>query len=99
MKIHLDTKVLDLEGKEIISSDEILSLRKMAITALVSPLPADANEEAIKAFERYELARKIKNHKNDDFEIDPADATMLRQRIMKIYHPLAAGFAWELLKG
>lgn len=101
MKIDLDAKILDLGGKDIPKDKEgaALTLRGMVISALVTALTEDQQDEAIKIFNRYELARKVKNHKNSDFEVEPGDADMIRKRIMKLYVPEAAGFAWELLKG
>jgi hypothetical protein len=105
MKIKLDQVLVDFEGKEIQDGKEKASLRKLLINALLTPAvektPQGLQQEVIEGkekFERYELARKIKDAK-DEIEYKSEDITTLKNCVGKLYNALIVGLVYDMLEG
>lgn len=91
----------DLDGKPITQQKEVngpqvgLTLGDTTINAINASLPEDQNLTGVVKFERFELMRKV--YKNKSATLTPAEVTIIKERISKLYSPLVIGAAYELL--
>jgi len=74
-----------------------IELWEIAINALETASPSDAQLPGVKKFEMDELARKIYKSKKADLSAD--EIKMLKDRIGQQYPPLIVGASWRLLDG
>lgn len=107
MKLKLDQKVLNLDGEVMKDEKGVqLTVRSVLINALVTPAVekgAQGMQQEILApkekFERYELARKIKNAKGE-IESVAEEVVKLKAVVGKLYtSPLLVGFIYNVLDG
>jgi len=97
MKIDMNQKILDIYGKEILTSEnESLTLRKTCVEALL--LEADGEKiEGAEKLKRYQLATSIHNTP-DYINLTVEQIALIKQRIAIGYTIIVSGRVWELLE-
>ena len=100
MKINFDTKILDMEGKELIDAKKKpLTLATTAIDCLLAAKQGASQKQKL---EQYCLAKKLKNrNKNGIVTITLKEAEMVMQAIgsMDILGPLIVGRCQDIIDG
>jgi len=92
----------DLEGKPLTYQKETngpfvnLTLGDMVVNGLNATLPEDQALTGVGKYERFLLIRRV--YQNKSFILSEAEKTLVKERIAKLYSPLAIGAAWEALK-
>jgi len=81
-------------GEEDTCEQVPMTLGDIAVTALLTGLPADQNEEPIKKFQRDRLARRVYKAV---VVLTPEDVALLKDRIGRVYGPVQVGASWPLL--
>lgn len=71
-----------------------LTLYSVCAEALLAQL-RDENPPGEEKARRYQLALKITNE--DEIELTPEEAVLIRSLVAKVYGPLVVGQVWELL--
>ena len=103
MKIDFNTLLTDLTGKpfapekDASGKDVPVLLKTICVRALTTPLAEDQSLTGEAAFKRLEVARKI--YAGGEQDIDPADATLIRDRVAKLFSIEVSGLVYELLRG
>lgn len=101
MKVDLTQPINDLDGKAMKEGDKDekgLTLGRICVIALSTPIDEDRGINADTVVKRWKLA--IELHNKESAELTAEQMTELRNRIPKvILSPIAAGQACEMLKG
>jgi hypothetical protein len=98
MTIYLNTKLFDVDGKEIIpSGGKPMTLRDVIFNSILVPL-SDKEEEK-KKFEKYEIYKKIKDAKGGEVDLESQEIATIKTCIGQLQPPLVMGQAWEMLEG
>ena len=103
MKMDFSQVMKDMDGTAFKIKDKKdgperdLTLKDASLLALCTALQEDVGMDGKTSFERLELARRI--NKGGAIEIDPAEVTLIQNRLPKVYPILIAGVAYEMLKG
>lgn len=97
MKIQWQTVLTDLDGQALkVEGDKELTLAKVAINALSQLTQADQNMTGEEKFKLGLLTQKIHSEPDADFEVE--EIAKVKDRIGKLYAPLAVFQAYNLLK-
>ena len=95
MKVNFAQALKTLDGALITEGDKVITLKRVCQTALLGQYQqeqADGQEKA----RRWLLATTLKD---DELDITPEDAALLKKVIGYAYTPLVVGQAYEMLNG
>lgn len=83
-------------GQPIAQDGEPITLKRVAVNALMSTFEDEANLSGEEKFKRYKLASRI----NDAAMVDVSaeEVTLLKRLIGKLYTPIIVGPAFEALE-
>jgi hypothetical protein len=95
MKIDMTKKILGMQGEEIKRSKEVLTLKEVAMNALLMPVETDKED---KKYEKWELYKKIKDAKQP-MELTTKEAAFIKELIGKHETVLIMGQCWDLIEG
>lgn len=94
MKIKVDVKLIGVDGNPIsLSGEPALTLKEVAISALLSPMDGDDEK---KKFERWEIYKKLRDCRSE-VEFTIPELAIIRTCIGKHRPPLIMGQCFELL--
>lgn len=109
MKINFDSTITDLDGKPVevlpavirdgavVTPAEILTLKGVALNALMAALPEEQHLAGDEKVSRFALAMRV--NKGGEQDITPEEAGKIKMLVGKCYAPLVVGRAYELLNG
>lgn len=93
MKIDFSKPIADLDGKPV----EDLTLRVVALNALMAMLPDEQRLPGDKKVERFALAMRV--NAGGEVDVSAEDAALMKDLIGKVYGALVVGRAYEMLNG
>lgn len=93
MKIDFSKPITDLDGKPV----EDLTLRVVALNALMAMLPDEQNLPGDQKVARFALAMRV--NAGGEVDVSPEDIALMKTLIGKTYGALAVGRAYEILNG
>lgn len=96
MEINLNQVLKNLDDEEVKVNDEILTLRRTCVNALLTQTEDDKRLTGEDKFKLAELARAI--HGSETIDLKSEDIVLLKKRIGKIYLPLMILQAYEMLE-
>lgn len=101
MKVDLSTPINDFDGTQLKDeSDKPLTLGRVCVVSLSTPLEDDRGLTPEKVVERWHLANRLYIYREGkEVELSPEEAATIRSRIPKCFILKAAGPAIDLLKG
>lgn len=113
MEIRMDRTMLDMNDKEILEQiptgeknlmgqdimkdGPVVTLKTVAINALVAIFQDEANISGEEKVKRWELAIRIKKGP-DSMEMTAEEVSLVKKLIAKMYGPLISGQAWAYLE-
>ena len=97
MKINFDVAMKDMEGEEIKNGEKVLTLKNVAVNALMATFEDEKNLSGDEKLTRYVLACKVRGGGECDLPV--SDVATIKTLIGKAYGTLIVGQAWELLEG
>jgi hypothetical protein len=96
MKVKVDQKLLDAEGKEITAHNKpSMTLRDVIINSILSPTQEDDEK---KKFEKYEIFKKVRDAKNGIAELKAEEIATIKKSIGKLQPPLIMGQCFEMIE-
>lgn len=102
MKVDLSTQIKDEKGEVIFldeSKRETLTLTEVIVTALQTPLKGDEEDSGEARIKKFNIMKSLYNSKDNKIDLDSADITMIKERILKIYPtPVVYGRVCEIFK-
>lgn len=97
MIIYLNTKLYDVDGKEIVpTGGTAMTLKEVIFNSIL--VPTQEKEDEKKKFEKYEIYKKIKDAKNGEVDLESQEIAVIKKSIGDIQPPLVMGQAWEMLE-
>lgn len=102
MNINFNAPILNLDGNEITEGGEAVTLRSVAINALLATLADGAGRpEQLGGTEKVRLATLAQaiHSAEDELDLEVEDVALIKERIGRAYQPLAVMQAWKLLEG
>jgi hypothetical protein len=101
MKIDFSAVITELDGTVAKDGDKVVTLGKLAIHALINPLPdAAGRAEQLDAEMKVKLAKLAQDiHSATDKALDLTveDIALIKQRIGRAFSQIAVMRAWDLL--
>lgn len=96
MKLNVNAPIKNLQGMPMVDSGskQPISFKMVAVEAL---LQDDRDATGQQKLERFQLASRMHDCKDDAFEITPEDAAMVKDLTARMYGPLISGQVWLLL--
>lgn len=102
MKVDFDYILQDLFGAPIMDGNsgeqKPATLRSVVANALLITIPEDATMNGAKKIELYNIALRVHNSE-EPVDITAAEATLIQDRLARIYGPLVVGQCHDLLDG
>ena len=101
MEIDFNKEFKTLEGETILQSednDKSLSLKTVAVTALLTPDQKQDKTSGEEKAERYMLAQEISRANGTPVDVKTEDIVLLKKLIGELYLPLIVGQAYQLLE-
>lgn len=98
MKVNFNKEFKTLDGATVLNEEKPLSLKTVAVTALLTPAPEETISGEEKA-ERYLLAESISKSNGSPISVKAEDVSLLKKLIGELYLPLIVGQAYRLLEG
>jgi len=101
MEIDFNKEFKTLEGETILQSednDKTLSLKTVAVTALLTPDQKQDKTSGEEKAERYMLAQEISRANGTPIDVKAEDIVLLKKLIGELYLPLIVGQAYQLLE-
>lgn len=97
MKRDFKTQLLSFDGQPFKTEDDApLTLERVCISALGTPLTGDDRLSGIDKFNLFQLAGRI--HGAGEVEVSSEEISTLKDRIAKLYGPFVVGAAWSALE-
>jgi len=96
MKINMDVQLIGLQGEPIKRGKEEVTLKLIAMNALLLPVEKDDEK---KKYEKWELYKKIKNERGNEVYLTVSEIAMIKELIGKHEPPLIMGQCWDLIEG
>jgi len=97
MRIDFSTVLLTVDGDRLVDGGKPVTLKKIAVDALMAVTDDDKSITGEEKVSRYTLARKISA--NPDRSMKVEDVALIKKLIAKIYGPVVVGPAWAILDG
>lgn len=95
MKINFSRVLTDLNGVTINDGAQDVTLKTVALQALLAAYADETQLSGQEKFARYKIADRI-NDGGEEFSVE--EVALLKQLVGKAYLPLVVGRAWELLE-
>jgi len=92
---NLDTPILDMLDKPIKAGEDDMTLKTVALQAILGQLPSDQSMDQAKRLKLWVLAQKV--NKGFVQEFSPEDLTLIKERINGTWPTLVYGRAVEIL--
>lgn len=97
MKVVLTTKLIDVDGKDIVPPGGMpMTLKDVIFNSIL--VPSQEKEDEKKKFEKYEIYKKIKDAKGGTVDLESQEIALIKKSIGEIQPPLIMGQAWEMLE-
>lgn len=99
MKVNVDKVLLDLEGKEILRSDNSpMKIKELVIQSLTI---LNKDDEKMTGDERYKLFDIAQRITKDASSVDlkSEEIALIKQRIGVMFQPLVVGRVYDVLEG
>jgi len=97
MKIDISGEIKDLDGKNLLNKEEKpLTLKEIFEQASLASIAEDNGEIKMK---KYQIAKRLKENKQNDFEISNEELNLLKFAIGRVFVPLVVGRSFELIDG
>lgn len=96
MKVDLDAKITDLEGRPTKDGEKDMTLSSVICSAMLVTVPGDqelSSDEKVRMFKLAQSAIKAGQQ-----ELSVEDVAFLKKRIGKLFGPLVVGRAFDLLE-
>jgi hypothetical protein len=100
MKIDFATSLLDLDGQPLQDGEEAVTLRKIAVNALLATLIVDGHTPENLSGEakiRNALLAEAIHTAKSAIDLKAEDVVLLKERVGRAYQPLLVMRAWALL--
>ena len=97
LKEQIPSGETNIMGQPILKDGPPLTLRRVAMNALVAQFQDEQGLPGDEKLIRWELALKIKNA-TDPVDLFPEEVVKIKNCIAKLYGPGVSGQAWQLLK-
>ncbi len=100
MKINVASYIVDLNGNPRMKNEgtkEPLTVKDVALEALMSVLDADRGETGEMKFKRFEIAQKV--NAGSEVELQPEEIAIIKQRIGVAFGAAVVGPAYKILNG
>lgn len=97
MKINLNKKMADLDGKDVKQDEKPVTLKTVCLGALMSSVPGDEQLTVADVEKRYDLMLRL--NKGGQQEFTPEEVSMIKARIPKFWALLISGQACQMLNG
>lgn len=98
MKVNLSQQIKNLDGETIKTDDKDLTLGRVCVQALTTPLEADSKLAGEKVAARWKLIQRLHGG-NGDTELTPEEVAEIRNRLPQTFTVIVAGQAYEMLNG
>lgn len=97
MRLNVLTVLKSIKGNDLLEPNEegeaeVVTLRTVLVNALIIPVEKDTGVQKV---EKFALAMDIQ--KNDELDITPEQAVLLKEVIAKPYGPVVVGPVWAIL--
>lgn len=92
--IDLKQQLIGFDGKPVPARNGILTVKVACNDALLAPDNTDTED---KKMQKYHLAKKVNEHKEDKIKLKPEDIVLIKRSAGKIYAPLPLGLLFEIL--
>lgn len=97
MKINFDAVLVHIDGKPLQVDKSDMTLKFACTESLMAAIREDETATGAVKITRYELAVKV--NVGGEVEISPEEASLLKERIGKVFGVAVVGPAYKLLNG
>lgn len=101
MKVDFSQSLVDLDGKALVeqTSSKPITLRALAVNALMASFEDEKNLSGEEKVKRYETALLVHNSQDEPIEMTVEAVALIKRLIGRSYGPLLVGQAWKMLDG
>ena len=85
MKVHVNTAMLEIDGKEVKDGETTLSLADCLIKALLTPHKDDETASAETKLKLWTMAQRVQEARGGEILFTLEDAVFVKERVNKIF--------------
>lgn len=92
----MNVQLVGLQGEPIKRGKEEVTLKLIAMNALLLPVEKDDEK---KKYEKWDIYKKIKSESNSEVDLSVPEIALIKELIGKHEPPLIMGQCWDIIEG